>query len=350
MVGSRGGTNSVGVESTDLLFVSGLEVEIDSSAGKLRPVDGVDLEVTRGEIVGIVGESGSGKTLVAHSILRLTRPPVEIVGGEVRFDGLDVLRMDEAALRSYRGAKVGLVFQSAGSSLNPLMRVGAQIAERLVLHGGMTRRAAHERAIDLLGRVGIPSPKFRARSYPHEFSGGMAQRVMIAAAIANEPKLLIADEPTTALDATTQAQIMELLVGLSHDLGMSMILITHNLGLVAGVCSRISVMYAGRVMEEAPVDNIFSRPAHPYTRGLLEAVPRPTTVRGERLRGIDGLPPDLLTVHQGCAFFDRCRLARPDHETRRPNLVPLVGEPVHKSACWIAEEVVRLPLGAGARV
>ncbi|HKU40657.1 MAG TPA: ABC transporter ATP-binding protein, partial [Polyangiales bacterium] len=294
-----------------LLELSGLRTVFDTEAGQVRAVDGVSFALQRGATLGIVGESGSGKSVMSLSILRLLpSPPGRIAAGEIKFEGRDLLKLPEREMRELRGKAVAMIFQEPMTSLNPVYTVGRQIAEVLELHEGLNKATARARSIELLKSVGIPAPERRIDSYPHELSGGMRQRVMIAMAIACRPKLLIADEPTTALDVTIQAQILDLLARLRTELGMGIMLITHDLGVVAEVADEVMVMYAGTVVEHAPKDALFERPLHPYTKGLLASVPGAPVAESKpdkrRLRTIDGMVPDLAKLPPGCRFRQRC--------------------------------------------
>jgi oligopeptide transport system ATP-binding protein len=276
----------------------------------VKAVDGVSFSVDKGRTLGIVGESGSGKSVTALSIMGLLpRPPAKIVSGEVLFEGRDLVTLKERALEDLRGREIAMIFQDPMTSLNPVQRIGTQIAEVLVLHTDLPKEAIRERCVALLREVGIPQPEARLEDYPHQFSGGMRQRVMIAMALALDPELLIADEPTTALDVTVQAQIMSLLAELQRERNMGLMLITHDMGVVADVADRISIMYAGRIVEEAPVYDIYGRPAHPYTKALLESIPRLDRT-GSQLNVIGGLPPALTDIPRGCPFHPRCAYAR----------------------------------------
>jgi oligopeptide/dipeptide ABC transporter ATP-binding protein len=285
--------------------VDGLTVGFDSDRGFLPAVNGISLHVAAGETLGLVGESGSGKSLTALAILRLIEPPGRIASGVIAFQGKDLLSSSEAEMCQVRGGGIGLVFQEPMTALNPVLTVGDQIAEGLVVHGRASWRAARARAVDLLASVRIPDPAGRARDYPHQLSGGMRQRVMIAVALASDPALLIADEPTTALDVTIQAEILDLLRDLRRSRGLALLLITHDLGVIAETADRVAVMYAGRIVEEAPVRSIFHAPKHPYTRGLLASLPG--GAHGGRLRAIDGIVPPLGTLPSGCPFEPRCQ-------------------------------------------
>jgi oligopeptide/dipeptide ABC transporter ATP-binding protein len=288
-----------------LLSVRDLVVEFPTAAGPVRPVDGVSFDIRRGEVVALVGESGSGKSMTSLAITRLLARPGRIASGSVVFDGQPLHTLDEGAMRHVRGARIGMIFQEPMSSLNPLLTVGEQVAESLRVHRGLSRAAAWDRAAELFRLVEIPSPRERLRDWPHRFSGGMRQRVMIAIALACEPQLLIADEPTTALDVTIQDQILGLIERLRRQLGLAVLLITHDLGVVAQAADRALVMYAGRLVERAPVDALFARPAHPYTRALLASMPS-IDVRLERLHTIDGQVPPLTALPPGCRFAPRC--------------------------------------------
>ena len=318
-----------------LLEIEGLEVEFDTRRGVVRGLRGVDLVVGRGETLAIVGESGSGKSVTAQAVMGLVDVPGRIVGGDIRWKGHSLLsRSGARQARDIRGKEIALVFQDPMTSLNPLIRIGPQISEVLRRHLGMTRADADLRVLELLEAVGIPAPPRRANQYPHELSGGMRQRVMIAMAIACEPELLIADEPTTALDVTIQAQVLELLSGLQESLGLSVLLITHDLGVVAGLCDRVAVMYAGQIVETGGAEDVFERPAHPYTQGLIRSTPR-LDDHMERLVAIDGAPPSLLSPPPGCAFLERCPIAEARCETPPP-LIATPGRSEGTVACWRA--------------
>ncbi len=321
-------------ERTPILSVRGLTTELRTEGGRFHAVDSVSFDLFPGEVLGIVGESGCGKSMTALSILGLVpRPPGRIVAGEVRFEGRDLVRLPERELQRVRGAKIAMIFQEPMSSLNPVFTIGEQIAETLRQHERLGRRAARARAVELLAKVGIPSPAERLDSYPHELSGGMRQRVMIAIALACNPKVLLADEPTTALDVTIQAQILDLLQRLQAELGMAVVLITHDLGIVAEFAHRVLVMYAGRVIEEGPVEAIFENPAHPYTRGLLASLP---DLEGEigRLSAIPGSVPQLGGLGPGCRFAPRCGLVEPACLAADP---PLARTGTRAVACRRAE-------------
>lgn len=318
-----------------LIEVQDLKTYFKVKAGKVRAVDGVSFGVRPGEKVAIVGESGCGKSVTALSIMRLVaQPPGEYAGGSIFFDGQDLLDLPESAMRRIRGGKIGMIFQDPMTCLNPTMTVGNQIGEGLRIHLKLSKDDAHKRAISLLEQVGIPAAAERINSYPHQFSGGMRQRVMIAIALACNPKLLIADEPTTALDVTVQAQILELINGISTDFGAAVILITHDLGVVAEMANRVVVMYAGKVVETASTDELFANPRHPYTLGLLASVPRVDEERHSQLKTIEGAPPDLLQPPPGCPFMPRCAFARAICRTMPP-LDPPAGNSSHLKACWV---------------
>jgi peptide/nickel transport system ATP-binding protein len=319
-----------------LLRVRDLVTSFRTDSGSLRAVDQVSFDVPRGSTVALVGESGCGKSVTALSILRLvSTPPGRIESGAVELEGRDLLRLSEREMRDVRGNKVSMIFQEPMTSLNPVYTVGWQIVEAIRLHQKKSRAEARARAIELLKLVGIPEPETNVDTYPHELSGGQRQRVMIAMALACEPRLLLADEPTTALDVTIQAQILELLRTLQQRLSMSVLLITHDLGVVAENAAHVVVMYAARVVESAPVREIFARPMHPYTRGLLESIPRPGT--GRRLPTIEGLVPDLRKLAPGCRFADRCPLRVEKCTREEPPLAAVADGRL--SRCWRAEEV-----------
>jgi oligopeptide/dipeptide ABC transporter ATP-binding protein len=325
-----------------LLSVRDLAVHFEGAGQTIKAVDGVSFEVHPGEVVGLVGESGCGKTVTALAILRLLPvPPARIVSGEVWFEGADLLKADARTLRSIRGRKIGVVFQEPMTSLNPVLTIGRQITETLEVHLGLDRRAARRRAVELLEMVGIPEAARRLDDYPHQFSGGMRQRVMIAMALACSPRLLLADEPTTALDVTIQAQILELIKRLTAELGTAVLIITHNLGVVARYADRVNVMYAGKIVESAPAVELYRRPLHPYTAGLLRSVPRLDQPRRARLQPIEGFPPDPALLPPGCAFEPRCPLAVDRCRREVPPLV--VMEARHLSACWEAERLSQQP-------
>jgi oligopeptide transport system ATP-binding protein len=321
-----------------LLEVRGLHTEFRTGAGLVRAVDGVSYTVHQGETVAVVGESGSGKSVSALSILRLiATPPGRITAGQILFDGSDLLALTDAEMRAIRGRDIGMVFQEPMTSLNPVLTIGRQITETLEQHLGADRVVAERRAIELLEMVGIADPARRLRQYPHQLSGGMRQRVMIAVALACNPKLIIADEPTTALDVTIQAQILELMKSLTRRLGVALIIITHNLGVVARYASRVNVMYAGRIVEAGEAEAIYHRPRHPYTMALLRSVPRLDQPRRARLDPVDGQPPDLTKLDGGCSFRPRCRHAVERCQVERPSL-EAVGQTQQVAACFRSRE------------
>ncbi|QKW08961.1 ABC transporter ATP-binding protein [Streptomyces sp. NA04227] len=321
-----------------LLEVRDLHVEFRMRDGVSRAVNGVTYGVDEGETLAVLGESGSGKSVTAQAVMGiLDSPPGRITRGEIVFQGENLLKMPEKQRRKVRGAKMAMIFQDALSSLNPVLTVGDQLGEMFVVHRGMSRKDARVRAVELMDRVRIPAAKERVGQYPHQFSGGMRQRIMIAMALALEPALIIADEPTTALDVTVQAQVMELLAELQSELGMALILITHDLGVVADVADRIAVMYAGRIVESAPVHDIYKAPAHPYTKGLLESIPR-LDQKGQDLYAIKGLPPNLMRIPPGCAFHPRCPYARDVCLTDEPPLYQVSAE--RGSACHFWKETL----------
>jgi oligopeptide transport system ATP-binding protein len=296
--------------STPLLDVDELQVEFRTRDGVAKAVNGVSYTLEEGETLAVLGESGCGKSVTAQAIMGiLDSPPGFVTGGAVRFRGTDLLQLPESQRRNYRGRHISMIFQDALSALNPVHTVGRQIAEMFRVHEDLGKKEAHARAVELMDMVRIPAAAERSHDYPHEFSGGMRQRIMIAMALALRPDVLIADEPTTALDVTVQAQVMELLADLQRELQMGLILITHDLGVVADVADRIAVMYAGRIVEQAPIHDIYHRPAHPYTRGLLDSVPR-LDAKGKQLYAIAGLPPTRTNLPPGCAFAARCRFAQ----------------------------------------
>ncbi len=306
----------------------------------IHAVGGISYAVEAGEAVAIVGESGCGKSVGAMSILRLIpEPPGRIVKGEVLFEGRDLLKLSNAEIRDVRGRDIAMIFQEPMTSLNPVFSVGRQLTETLLRHTDMKVSQANERALELLIQVGISDPERRLEQYPHHLSGGMRQRVMIAMALACDPKLIIADEPTTALDVTIQAQILELMKGLSERLGVAQLIITHNLGVVARYAKRVNVMYAGKIVEMGLAKDIYHNPSHPYTLGLLASVPRLDQVRGTKLIPIEGQPPDLARLDEGCAFRPRCRFATERCAQEIPELKTVSGE--HQSACWNIDTLVR---------
>ena len=323
--------------SEPLLRLEDLRTHFFTDDGVVRAVDGVSFEVRPGETLAVVGESGSGKSVTSLSILRLVaEPPGKIVGGRILFRGVNLLELGPRAMRAIRGKEISMIFQEPMTSLNPVYSCGEQIMEALVLHEKMDRRAARARTIEMLKLVGIPSPEQRVDEYPHQMSGGMRQRVMIAMALACRPAILIADEPTTALDVTIQAQILELLKHLQEMLGMAVLLITHDLGVVAETADRVAVMYAGQVVEYCDVNAAFRRTLHPYTAGLLDALPR-LGVKQETLRVIPGNVPDPSRFPSGCRFHPRCPVAQPRCREAEPPVLTFDGD--HQSRCWRADEI-----------
>ena len=323
-----------------LLEVNDLRTYFYTQEGVVKAVDGTSYSVEEGETLGLVGESGCGKSVSALSILRLIpSPPGKIVSGEIMFQGRDLLKLDENEMRRIRGNDIAMVFQEPMTSLNPVLTIGRQITESLELHQDLRGRAARERAVELLELVGIPAARGRIDDYPHQFSGGMRQRVMIAMAMSCNPKILLADEPTTALDVTIQAQILEVMARLSHEFGTAVIIITHNLGVVARYADRVNVMYAGRVIERAPAHELYASPQHPYTVGLLNSVPRLDELRQEKLIPIEGLPPDLAHLPEGCSFYPRCDWRTDRCLEEYPPITQVAGE--HQAACWEWEKVGR---------
>ncbi|MQA93674.1 MAG: ATP-binding cassette domain-containing protein [Streptosporangiales bacterium] len=324
--------------SGPLLQVDDLHVEFRTRDGVAHAVNGVSYSVDAGETLAVLGESGSGKSVSAQAIMGIIdSPPGFVTRGAIRFRGSDLLTLSDEQRRRIRGRRIAMIFQDALSALNPVYTVGFQLAEMFRVHEGLSRGAAKRRAIELMDRVRIPAARQRVHDYPHQFSGGMRQRIMIAMAIALGPDVLIADEPTTALDVTVQAQIMELLAELQRESEMGLILITHDLGVVADVADRIAVMYAGRIVEEASVHDLYARPAHPYSKGLLESIPR-VDLKGSELAAIKGQPPNLLRVPSGCAFHPRCPYRREVCVTKEPPLFDVA--PGRGSACHFWEEVL----------
>ncbi|WP_127356747.1 ABC transporter ATP-binding protein [Actinacidiphila soli] len=322
--------------SAPLLDVRDLHVEFRTRDGVARAVNGVSYTVKAAETLAVLGESGSGKSVTAQAIMGiLDSPPGFVTKGEILFQGRDLLTMNAEERRKVRGAKMAMIFQDALSALNPVMSVGDQLAEMFIVHEGLSRKDSKAKAIELMDRVRIPAARERVGQYPHQFSGGMRQRIMIAMALALEPELIIADEPTTALDVTVQAQVMELLAELQREYSMGLILITHDLGVVADVADYIAVMYAGRIVETSPVHDIYRRPAHPYTKGLLASIPR-LDQKGQELYAIKGLPPNLLHIPPGCAFNPRCPMAQAVCRTDEPPLYDV--SPTRASACHFWKE------------
>jgi peptide/nickel transport system ATP-binding protein len=323
---------------TPLLEVEDLKVHFETEDGLVKAVDGISYTVERGQTLGIVGESGSGKSVSSLTVMGLTRARNARISGSVRFNGKDLLGASEEELRKVRGDDIAMIFQDPLSSLHPFYKVGSQIVEAIQAHRDMSKAQAMDRAVEMLNLVGIPEPRRRAQSYPHEFSGGMRQRAMIAMALANDPKLLIADEPTTALDVTVQAQILELIERLQSEFDTAVVVITHDLGVVAEMADEIAVMYAGRIVEQATARSIFAAPEHPYTWGLLSSIPRLDSPRGEELVPISGRPPSLINLPTGCSFHPRCPYVREAHTRIDPPLEPVPDAPQHKVACLLNSE------------
>jgi oligopeptide transport system ATP-binding protein len=332
-------TNTGGTSSGQpLLEVKGLKTQFMTQDGVVKAVDDVSFYVMPGETLGVVGESGSGKSMTGLSIMRLIpSPPGKIAAGEVLFEGKDILKMSDGDVRAIRGHQIAMIFQDPMTSLNPVLTVNRQISESLILHLGMNKSQARARAIELLKMVGIPNAEARVDQYPHQFSGGMRQRVMIAMALSCNPKLLIADEPTTALDVTIQAQILDLMRDLQRERGTGVIMITHSMGVVAGMADRVQVMYAGHIVETASTLEIFANPRHPYTVGLMKSIPRLDARTKGRLEPIRGLPPDLIDLPDMCPFVPRCNYAREQCEQKNPPLIDIGNG--HGTACWFWEEV-----------
>jgi oligopeptide transport system ATP-binding protein len=323
-----------------ILEVRGLEVSFRTYAGEVQAVRGVSFDLFRGECIGIVGESGCGKSVTAQTIMGLIRqPPGQIKSGSILFKGKEITKLSENEMQKIRGSEMGMIFQDPMTSLNPTMKIGRQITEGLIKHQNMTAAQARNKAIGMLHLVGIPNPEERADQYPHQFSGGMRQRAMIAIALACNPVLLIADEPTTALDVTIQAQILQLMRDLQSRLETSIILITHDLGVVAQMCKRVVVMYAGKVVETGTVDEIFYNPKHPYTKGLLNSVPRLDQGKDEELVPIFGTPPDLVKPPRGCAFCDRCEYAMEICRVQDPDETQI--SPTQTSRCWLEHPLAK---------
>jgi oligopeptide/dipeptide ABC transporter ATP-binding protein len=318
-----------------LLEVKDLSVEFDTEDGRVRAVDQVSFSIHRGEILGLVGESGAGKSLTSEAILRLIKCPPGHISGEVRYKGADLLGLKEADMADIRGKDIAMIFQDAKASLNPVFRVGEQVLEAMLLHTSEPKRRLRQRVIELFYKVGIPSPEHRVQDYPHQFSGGMSQRAMIGTAISCTPSLLIADEPTTALDVTIQAQILYLIRRLAAETQASVLLVSHDLGMISQMCHRVIVMYAGKIVEEAPVQTIFRAPAHPYTRGLIASIPQLDTEQ-ERLGAIPGVMPGLLDIPPGCPFHPRCEIMEQRCQAAEPGLRQL--SPRHLVACHKASD------------
>ena len=328
----------------NLLEVKDLATHFFTQDGVVKAVDGISYNLAEGEVLGVVGESGCGKSVHALSIMRLVaNPPGRTVGGEILFEGENLLNMDDSEMRHIRGNRIAMVFQEPMTSLNPVLTIGRQLTETLELHQNMTRQDAHARAAELLQTVGIPDAESRLSDYPHQFSGGMRQRVMIAMALSCNPRLIIADEPTTALDVTIQAQILELMRDLAEEFGTAMVIITHNLGVVARYAHRVVVMYAGKIVETGTAHDIYRNPRHPYTLALLNSVPRLDATERVRLDAIQGLPPDLVDLPQGCSFAPRCKYAYERCTQETPILVETDTD--HTSACWRHDELTELAAG-----
>jgi oligopeptide/dipeptide ABC transporter ATP-binding protein len=329
-----------------VLEVKGLSTSFFTDDGEVKAVRDVSFDLAAGETLGIVGESGCGKSVTALSILGLVPRPGRVVGGEILFKGRDLLSIDREELRQIRGRDIAMIFQDPLSSLNPVHRIGAQVEEAMRAHDKIASADVRPRGLDLLRQVHVPDASRRVRNYPHQFSGGMRQRVMIAMGLSNRPEILIADEPTTALDVTVQAQILQLLRDLNRDLGTSIILITHNLGVVAGLCSRVVVMYAGEIVEQGTTEQIFDAPQHPYTWALLRSLPRVDADRHERLRSIEGLPPDLIAPPTGCKFNPRCPFRLERCFSEAPELKPVGDGQV--AACWVTMKRAYAEMGAAS--
>jgi len=327
-----------------ILQVKDLQTQFLTHDGIVKAVDGVTFDLYPGESLGIVGESGSGKSMTALSLLRLVPDPGKVVGGQVLFRNQDLLQLSDEEIRDIRGRDIAMIFQDPQSSLNPVLQTGFQIAEAMLAHKKATKKQARQRTIELLKRVRIPAAESRVKDYPHQLSGGMRQRAMIAMGLANAPSILVADEPTTALDVTVQAQILELLGDLNQELGTAIVMITHNMGVVAGLCTRVLVMYAGQIVEQGPVDQIFENPQHPYTWSLLKSIPRVDALRHERLRSIEGIAPDLLRPPQGCRFHPRCPFRIEKCLTDLPPLVEV--KPNQLASCWVTMDRARKEMGA----
>src|SRR3954470_1732155 len=330
-----------------LLSVRDLYVHFETEDGLVKAVDGISYDVYPGKALGIVGESGSGKSVSSLTVMGLTRQKNAHITGEVMFEGRDLLKASDSDLREIRGNDIAMIFQDPLSSLHPYYKVGWQLVETLRVHNpGMSKGAARTKAVELLDMVDIPEPKARVDAYPHEFSGGMRQRAMIALALANDPKLLIADEPTTALDVTVQAQILDLIRRLQSDLDTAVVIISHDLGVIAETAQEVAVMYAGRVIEHASTETVFNSPEHPYTWGLIKSIPRLDSPRDEQLVPIQARPPSLITLPTGCSFHPRCPYVRESHKQIDPRLEPVPGQPDHSVACLLATETRKRMWGA----
>ena len=316
-----------------LLDIRDLHISFFTPAGEVKAVNGISYQLQRGEVLGIVGESGSGKSVSVSALMQLLTPPGRVTGGSIRFDGRDILAMDKQQIRDVRGMEIAMIFQDPMTSLNPLFTIGNQLVETIRSHNKVSYREARRQAIESLRLVGISNPERRVRQYPHEFSGGMRQRVMIAMALSLRPKLLIADEPTTALDVTIQAQILDLMKSLRREISAAVILITHDLGIVSDICDRVLVMYGGRIVESGSIEVIYDKPMHPYTRGLLACLPKVDKGRREQLHPIEGTPIDLLNMPKGCSFASRCGQCMKICLRESPPV--LETDPGHTSACWL---------------
>lgn len=321
------------MENKHLIDIEDLRVSFFTPGGEVQAVRGVSWFLNEGEALGIVGESGSGKSVSVYAIMRLLQHPGRVTGGSIRFNGTDILSLSEDDMRKIRGNDIAMIFQDPMTSLNPVYTVGNQICEPLKLHRNMKGKRARERAVELLGMVGIPKPARRLKQYPFEFSGGMRQRAMISMALACEPKLLIADEPTTALDVTIQAQILEIMKELKSSRSMSIVLITHDLGIVSDICDKIIIMYGGEIMEYGPIEALYSSPSHPYTKGLINSLPKIDEEVGAQLTPIEGSPVDLMHPPAGCPFAPRCDKCMKVCLTEKPPYFEM--EPDHYSACWL---------------
>ena len=320
-----------------LLQVEDLKTYFKTDEGTVKAVDGVSFSLGRKESLGIVGESGSGKSVTNQSLLRLIpSPPGKIVGGSVKLEGVDILKLPKSKLRNIRGNKISMIFQDPMTSLNPFLKISTQMIETIMLHQHEDKKTAREHSIEMLRMVGLPKPERRIDNYPHQFSGGMRQRVMIAMALSCNPQVLIADEPTTALDVTIQAQILEIMQDLSDRLGTALIMITHDLGVVAGLCDRIAVMYAGRIVEEADTESLFEEPKHPYTQGLISSVPRLDKKTGKKLSSIPGQPPNLIDLPDCCPFYPRCPHVMDICKNKYPSEVKTeAGSSTRRVSCWL---------------
>lgn len=319
-----------------ILKVENLKTSFFTHLGEIQAVRSVDFDVRKGEVLGIVGESGSGKSVTVKSIMSLLQYPGKVVDGQIIYKGMNLVELAESKMRKIRGNEISMIFQDPMTSLNPVMKIGSQIVDIIISHEKISRKKAKERALELLRKVKISSPEDRMNNYLHEFSGGMRQRVMIAIALACNPELLIADEPTTALDVTIQSQIMKLMKELQEELGTSIILITHDLGVVAETCNRVIVMYSGMIMEEADILNLFNNPLHPYTIGLINSIPRLDIKENEKLKPIKGTPPNLLNPPKGCPFAPRCQYSMKICRASLPQLNEV--KPNHKTRCWLTHE------------